>query len=31
MAQVRALAQSLKDNPSQLIYERAARGVEIPR
>ena len=30
-AQFEALSRSLKDNPSQLIYQPAAGGVEIPR
>jgi phospholipid/cholesterol/gamma-HCH transport system substrate-binding protein len=30
-AEFRELARSLKDNPSQLIYQPAQRGVEVPR
>jgi hypothetical protein len=30
-AEVRELAKSLRDDPSRLIYQRPARGLEIPR
>ena len=30
-AEFRELARSLKENPSQLIYQPAQRGVEVPR
>jgi len=30
-AEFRELSRSLKDNPSQLIYQPATRGVEVPR
>jgi phospholipid/cholesterol/gamma-HCH transport system substrate-binding protein len=30
-AEFRDLARSLKDNPSQLLYQPAQRGVEVPR
>lgn len=30
-AEFRELSRSLKENPSQLIYEPAPRGVEVPR
>jgi phospholipid/cholesterol/gamma-HCH transport system substrate-binding protein len=30
-AEFRELSRSLKDNPSQLIYQRAQGGVEVPR
>lgn len=29
--ELRELSRSLKDNPSQLIYQPAARGVEVPK
>jgi hypothetical protein len=28
---VRDLAQDLRENPSQLIYQAPAQGMEIPR
>ena len=28
---IRALSNSLRENPAQLIYEPQPRGVEIPR
>ena len=30
-ADIRALSNSLRDNPAQLLYEPPARGVEIPK
>jgi len=30
-ADIRALADSLRDNPGQLLYQQQERGVEIPR
>jgi phospholipid/cholesterol/gamma-HCH transport system substrate-binding protein len=30
-ADIRALSQSLRENPSQLLYQAPPRGVEIPR
>ena len=30
-ADIRALSNSLRENPSQLIYQAPARGVEIPQ
>jgi phospholipid/cholesterol/gamma-HCH transport system substrate-binding protein len=30
-ADIRALSNSLRENPAQLLYEAPARGVEIPR
>jgi phospholipid/cholesterol/gamma-HCH transport system substrate-binding protein len=30
-AEVRELSKSLKADPSQLLYQPAARGVEVPR
>jgi hypothetical protein len=29
--EIRALARSLKENPSQLIYRNEPQGVEVPR
>ncbi len=29
--EIRELSRSLRDNPSQLIYQPPERGVEIPR
>jgi phospholipid/cholesterol/gamma-HCH transport system substrate-binding protein len=28
---IRALSSSLRENPTQLLYQQAERGVEIPR
>jgi hypothetical protein len=30
-ADIRALSNSLRENPAQLLYEPPARGVEIPQ